>query len=85
MAFKIWSHYKRDKCKKYDDRLTDKKVGVIITKAEGINEKYFIQRYKGSKCSSVNISSNWAVVSKKWANIKLKKEKLMVLQSIQDY
>ena len=49
LAVKIWDHYKRDKCKKYDERLTEKKVIVIIKKAENINEKYFITRYKGSK------------------------------------
>ncbi len=54
LAVKIWSHYKRDKCKKYDERLTDKKIGLIISKAENISEKYFVTRYKGSKKLNLN-------------------------------
>lgn len=49
LAIKIWEHYKKDRCKKYDEKLFERQVQSYMQNAERTEDKHFVDRFKKSK------------------------------------
>lgn len=49
LSLKIWSHWKKDGCRKYDERLFERQANYVMHSAERGEDKHFIEKYKNSK------------------------------------